>query len=382
MNNFFRVVIMAVILLLQACSHEPNIKGGHLVTIETHSLKNSLYYSGIVQPLQTIVIPSPADGVVIDMPFQYGQQVRAGQLLFLISSTKFVSDYKSALTQFVKAKSEFDNSKNELSEAKFLHKNELISDDQFKMKQSSFYANQLSLLEARDTLENLLRQLNIKGINLDELSISDIDKITKALHLQDTSDNLRILSPATGIVLSPNKGEDETKKIMKGDAVKQSDALAIIGDMSGLTVRVKINELTVNLLKEGQKVIVTGIAFPEYSLHGEIKRVDRQGDVSSSGLPTFAVEIVVPTLTPAQQKIIHAGMSVKVEINIEEEPQITVPVQAIKDKNGVSYVQVYDDQSGKLKDVQVVTGKTTADLAAIVSGLKAGDKVFVADQIN
>ncbi len=116
------------------------------MTVTAKAFSNTLFYSGTIQPLKTVVIPSPVDGVVIEMPFQYGESVKAGQLLFMISSTKFLADYKAALMQYIKAKSEFNNNQTLLSEAKFLHKNELISDDDFKMKQSNYYAASIGFI--------------------------------------------------------------------------------------------------------------------------------------------------------------------------------------------------------------------------------------------
>ncbi len=380
MKYNFRCIIAITLCLigLQSCSRETKKESSHIVDIQSKTFANTLFYTGTVLPLKTIVVPSPADGVVIDMSFQYGEPVKAHQLLFEISSTKFLTDYKTGLMQYIKTKSEFNTSQAQLSEATFLHKNQLISDDDFKMKKSNFYAAQLALLQAKDALEVLLHQLDIKDFNLYKLSISDIDKITQALHLQDNSENLRIHAPTDGIILSPSKNEEENKKTMKGDAVKQGDVLAIIGDMSGISVRIKVNELTVNQLALGQTVKVTGIAFPEYTLVGKIKRVDRQGDASTGGgLPTFPVEINVTNLSAAQQKSIHVGMSAKVEINMEEDSQIIIPIVSVKEKNGASFVQTYDQKSGKKQEVAVRTGKTTMDSIAILSGLKIGDKIVV-----
>lgn len=370
-------LLMFFVLSLQACSQKPTLPRDHIVTIESNSLSHTLFYSGVIQPLKTLVVPSPADGVVVDMPFQYGEQVKPGQLLFIISSSKFLTDYKSALMQYIKAKNDFNNGQMQLGEADFLHKNQLISEDDFKTKQSNYYAAQLALLQAKDTLENLLQQLNIKNINLYTLTITDIDKITQAMHLQMSSENLRILSPASGIILSPNKNEEESKKTNKGDVVKQGDILAVIGDMNGISVRIKVNELTINQLHVGQKVKITGIAFPNYILEGEIKRVDRQGEISGGGLPTFTVEVSVLTLTKAQQKEIHVGMSAKVEILIADESKISVPIAAVKEKNGDAFIQVYDVATQMKHEVAVKTGKTTMNSITILSGLKIGDKVVV-----
>lgn len=374
--KYYYVITIFFMCLISACSQEEKQTNQHLV-IEKKPVSNTLFYTGTIQPLTTVVIPSPADGIVIDMPFQYGEPVKAKQLLFKISSTKFLADYKAALMLYIKTKNEFSSSETQLKEAKFLHENLLISDDEFKTKQSNYYASRLALLQARDSLELLLHQLDIKNVNLYNLSIADIDKITQALHLQENSENLLIQAPVDGIVLAYNKNEDENKKISKGDAVKQSDVLAVIGDMSGVSVRIKVNELTINQLKPGQNVKVTGIAFPEDTLLGKIKRVYRQGETTNGGLPTFTVEIGVSHLTEAQQKYIHPGMSAKIAIDIDENPQILIPINSIRERDGKSYVQLHDKISGLNREVAVKTGKTTLDSIAIVAGLKMGDEIVI-----
>jgi multidrug efflux pump subunit AcrA (membrane-fusion protein) len=166
---------------------------------------------------------------------------------------------------------------------------------------------------------------------------------------------------------------------MKGDVVKQGDVLALIGDMSGINVRIKVNELTVNQLKNGQKVKITGIAFPDEILEGEIKRVDRQGESSGGGFPTFSVEVSVGKLTAAQQNIIHAGMSAKVQMDIQQASQIMVPITALSEKNGQPFLQAYNEKTGKIQSVAIRTGKTTMDSIAVLSGINPGDKIVIPD---
>lgn len=367
-------------LLFSACSREPTLKNAHYETIEPKSQSSTLYYSGSIQPIRSLVIPSPVEGVVVDMPIQYGDAVEPGKLLFMLSSAKFLTDYKTALMTYIKAKSDFDTSKVQLSEGEFLHKNLLISDDDFKLKQSNYYSNRLVLLQAKDALEVLLQQMDIKGIDLYKLTIADVDKINNAMHLESKSEKLRILSPSNGVLLGPVKSDDDSKKVAKGDVVKQGDVLAVIGDMSGISVRIKVNELTVNLLRVGQKVQVTGIAFPEDVLAGNISRVDRQAESAGSGIPSFVVEVSVPKLTKKQQEAIHVGMSAKVEISLNDDARVMIPINAIIEKNGAAFVQRYDKSSGKLNEVLVRTGKSTPDSVAILSGLQAGDKIVVPDQ--
>ncbi len=360
---------------ITACSRNSSAPNNKIIAIEQQKPVSTLFYAGTIQPQKIIVVPSPADAAVVEMPVQYGEEVKPGQLLFVLSSSKFLSDYKTALTAYVKAKSQFSSSEVQLKESDFLHKNQLISDDDYKNKQTAYYSAQLELVQAKDNLETLMQQMGVKDIDLKKLSIANIDKITQAMHLQMNSEDLRIVSPAHGIMLGVSKNDDESKKVAKGDTVKQGDVLAVIGDMNGLSVKIKVNELTINQLHTGQKVKITGIAFPEEELSGQIQRLDKQGEIASGGLPTFNVEVIVKGLSKKQQQEIHVGMSAKVEIDIEGERQIMVPITAVADNNGISSVKLYDEKSGNTRNVNVETGKTTADAVVILSGLKVGDKI-------
>lgn len=370
-----RIFFIFGFLFLVACGDKSEQKTPELITVTTKTFSNTLYYAGTIRPLKTVVVASPVEGTVLDMPVQYGERVKAGDLLFVLSSTKFLTDYKTGLMAYIKAKSEFNTAQAQLTEAKFLHKNELISDDDMKTKQANYYATRLALVQAEDTLKSLLKQLNIKDINLYNLTIADIDKVTNALHLQKDSKDLQIRAPVDGVLLAASKSDEENKKILKGDVIKQGEALGVIGDLNGLSVRIKINELTVNELRTGQKVEVSGLAFPEETMIGEIKRIDKQGEATGGGIPTFTVDVIVPKLTPEQQHIIHVGMSAKVAIKIDDDEKIILPVTAVGERNGQSFVSIFDDKTGRAHEKNIRTGKTTADSVVVLAGLKVGDKV-------
>jgi HlyD family secretion protein len=379
MKRYFKLILILSCLSLSACGSSDKAEGSgkqEVMTVRAKPLETSLYYSGTVQPFKSVVVISPAEGVVEESQFHYGDIVKPGQLLFTIASEKFQTDYKNALMQYLKSKNEFDTSSSQLKEGDFLHKNQLISDDDFKTKQTSFYNAQLGLIQAKDTLSAMLKRLDVKGFKLEELTIENIEKINLAMHAQGDTQLLRVTSPVSGVILLPPKsdGGDDAKKIGKGDAVKQGDVLAVIGDISGLTIRVNVNEFNINQIKVGQKVHVTGPAFSDYVLEGNISGIDRQAQSSQGGMPTFPIEVEVPKMTPEQQAVIHAGMSAKVEINIEGPPQITVPIQAVIEKNGMTFVKV-KKKFGKIQEVAVKTGQTTENEVVIESNLQEGDQV-------
>lgn len=371
-------LILFLLFAITACSHQE--KNDHakseIMTVKSHVLANTLYYSGIIQPLKTVIITAPSEGVVSDMTFHYGDVVTSNQLLFNITSDKFQADYKNALMSYIKAKTEFNNNQIQLRESDFLHKNQLISDDDFKSKQTNFFNAQLALFQAKDALAVYLKQMDLKGVNLFSLSIENVDKIDQVLHAQNDSPILRVVSPANGVILLPLKNDNnDNQKIMKGDQVKQGDVLAMVGDVSGLIIHINVNEFNINQLKIGQKVKVTGTAFSEFELQGQITGIDRQAQMSQGGVPIFPVEVTVPTLSENEQKIIHIGMSAKVAIQMETSNIITVPIAAIVEKNGESYIRVATGRN--IEERLVKTGQTTQDEVVIESNLKEGDRIVI-----
>lgn len=382
MNNLIKITILMILgaCFLISCSRGTEEKNQILYTVQPKSHASILSYSGIIQPLKTIVISSPAEGAVVDLSFQYGEAVKKGQLLYQLSSTKFISDYKNALMQYLKSKSDFNLGQTQLSEAEFLHKNLLISDDDFSMKKSNYYSSRLSLLQARDVLQSLMQQLDVKKVDLEKLTIADFDKITQALHLQMNADNLQIISPADGVILAPAKGEEGNKKIQKGDAIKQGDALALIGDLSGLSITIRVNELVVNHLHPDQAVMVSGVAFPGMQLAGVIRRIDRQGEPSSSGLPNFTVEVIVPTLTAEEQKHIYVGMTAKVDIKEDEKSELMIPINAVTEKAGDAWVTVHDPKKNRNIDRLIHPGSTTQDSVVVLAGLRSGERIVIPHQ--
>lgn len=375
-----RIVFLVACLFLSSCgSHEKKTTSDTL-TVTAKSSVQSLFFSGVIQPLKTSVITSPADGVIQEMLFHYGDPISTGKLLFTISSEKFQTDYKTALMQYIKSKNEFDTSQSQLQQSQFLHKNELISDDEFKTKQTTFYNAQLSLVQAKEVLSSMLKQLTVQGFNIDDLTIENIQKISQVLHAQGDIQKLKVNAIVGGVILLPTKldnGETESKHINKGDQVKQGDVLAVVGDTNGLSIHVSVNEFNINQLKVGQPVKVTCAALPDEILEGKIAGMDRQAQVSSAGMPTFPVDVVVPHLTQKQQDNIHMGMSAKVEIDIESAPEISVPITSVIERDGLTFVKVKDAITGKIQEKSVKTGQTTQDSVVIVSSLKAGDSIVV-----
>ncbi len=380
-NRYVWMVVALIAALMIRFYYEhhrvTNMPFTDVITVTSQPTATHLFYAGTIQSLKSIVVTSPAEGVINDMTFHYGDEVKKDQLLFVILSLKFQTDYKAALLQYVKAKTDFNNAHSQLVANTFLHNNQLISDDAMKEKKSAFFTAQLNLMQAKDTLVAMLKQLDIKRFDFESLTIEDIDKINDLLHGQGDSQYIHIASPAAGVVLLPTDSTSLSVKFNKGSAVKQGDVLAMIGDVSGLTIRISVNEFNVNQLRLGQHVKVTGIAFPNMELIGHIVGIDHQGQSSGGGgMPMFPVEIVVPQLTKEQAAVIHIGMSATVAIDMDNTSEMLVPIEAVHENAGSTTLNVQTNDK-KIVTTPVNTGQTTPTAVVIQSGVKPGDHVVI-----
>jgi len=389
MNRQVKTFIYAVICLLlliglNACDDKDK-DAKHktrIITVKPVIQVSHLYYNGKIAPLNITNVSTPAGGTITNMFFHYGELVKDNQRLLELKSNKLEKTYQSDLTAFLKAKEKLAQSESDFKAKKEMWRLKIIAHNKYKSSRSALADSQLSLLQARYKLEQDITELGIDS-NVFKLQIQDINRIRQAMFGKEF-DHLILHAPKQGVALIPLKSDDSSsqgKQIQVGSIVKDGQNLVSIGDLNGLSVIIDVSEIDIDHIKAGQKATVTGIAFPDISLHGKVSEVDTQATSSngSGGLAKFPVTIAVPDITKKEQSIIHVGMSAKVTLTIKHPPQIMIPISAVDDSTGQSTVKVYDPKSKKTKVVPVQTGQTTESSVAIISGLKAGDKVIVSD---
>lgn len=351
-------------------------------TAEVHKapLTKSLYLPGTIQPLVSQLVTSPVDGEVHTANVHYGEVVQKGQSLLVVASDQFQKDFSQALTSYLKAKDQYDQSKSKLDSSEELFNDGLISENEITSARSTYYNNNLALLEATESLDKLLHIKEL-DINIKELDIKDTSAIDKMLNTHKHSQLIEVKSPVNGVVLEPTAkavGDAKDARVLEINApVKKNQAILAIGDMRGITVDVMVGEVDINQVKVGQGAKVSAIAFPGNVLKGKVTRVGTQAKKGQGGQPQFTCQISVDKLTDKEAAFIHVGMSAKVEILMTSSSQVLVPIAAVRRENGQSVVTVTrDDQQFT---VPVETGDTSTNSVAIIHGLQPGDEVVVPD---
>lgn len=385
--NITRLIYLIILIfffctssfLFKSCkSKSIKMDSNKIFIVKDQPIIKKLYYSGSIKPLKNISITSPVDGIIDNIHFNYGEYVKSGTVLLSIRSEKFKNDFQTALIQYIKTKNEFQNEENLFKENKFLFENKLIAKDEFKNKKNLFYNAKLSYIQSQELLKNLIQESDSQ-ISLSDMNIENADIVLNTLREKNGLQIINIKTSNDGILLSPIKEDEnnpEIKKLHKGDQVKLGEILCTIGDMTGLSVHFAVNELEISQFFINQDVKVYGPAF-SHILKGRIASIDRQGQSSQSGISNFSIEVVIPELTDEERKNIYIGMSATAEIDITEKNTISIPIKAIIERNGHTYVNKINKLNKQIQLTEVKTGITTLDSIVIEKNLKVGDLIVL-----
>lgn len=149
----------------------------------------------------------------------------------------------------------------------------------------------------------------------------------------------------------------------------------MIGDLSGIRVEIDVPEIDIEHIRPGMTAHISGVALGKQSLQGELVAVNAQA-VATSGntLPSFNAVVEVKALTATQRHWIKVGMSAAIELTLEGDQELLIPIAAVKQEKGGSVVTLRE-ANGKTSVRPISTGAADVDKVVVESGLSEGDVV-------
>lgn len=378
MIRFLLLLLFAMVL--SACgSHKEKSSEPRVLSVYPKNTLFHLYYSGTIKPLEQELVISPASGIISKMSFHYGDFVKKGDVLFTLHSPELETEFREAISNYLRVKQSFLTSKKSMTGTEMLFKEKIISEQEYLSEQNQYRNNLLSYIEATTKLEQFLVNLPAyqqKIINLSNFDLEEAEKI-----LQEKLEDLTIYAPTSGIILFPEeKTSDGMKELQVGSLFKKNDVLLEIGNLSGISISANVSENDINHLKPGVSVLITFSSESELELRGAIISIAKQAkNTENTGFSTFPVVIHVPKITDDQLQKIRVGMNAKLDILIEEGASIKIPIEAVYQKDNRNWVKKINPSNGKIQEVEVETGPTTQYEVTILKGIKQGDKVLLHD---
>lgn len=371
------IVILALASLLQSCGSQVEQKKNSAQTyvVQPEAVHKSLFFTGTIQPLRESTLTSPMDAVVETMHYHYGQQVKKGDVVITLNSNELQKQYNDTLTEYLKAKDNFTVTQAKFNGTQDLWNAGLISKNNYLSEKSSLATAKVSLIQASRKLTEMLEKMDDGNTqHLSELTIAEFDKVRQALTSQHNLIHLK--APSDGVLLYPPKtADDKSGKLTVGSTVKSGQVIALVGDLTGVSVEIDIPEIDIDKVRAGMQAKITGVALGHQVLKGELIAVNAQASSTAGGtLPSFSAVVEVKEMDEAQRAWVKVGMSAAIEIAMTNDEQLLVPIAAVKQEKGKSIVKL-QVENGKSETRVVTTGAALADKVVVASGLKAGDVV-------
>lgn len=390
---------------LELVATVPTDAAHELFTLTPQAMTSSIALSGKLQPLQTVSVSSPISGKLSKVLVNLGDVVKAGQTLVEMDTVEagirqreLQVAYLKALTAFqqvenwsdstdmarsgrslARAKVALENQKKNLEESSRLFQKGIIPATEFESARQMLGNLQMEYQSAEEELRATQARGNPAAL---EALRHEVDNAR--IRLQQIESDLaaaKVVAPVGGIVFKPSStaSAKEGKSLERGASFTQGEVLLAIGDLSGFSIKAKVDEVDVTRVRAGQRVRVMGEAFAGELMEGVLQNISpwaEERDGMGGGAAAFGIRVVIKAVPPALRERVLVGMSTHLDILIYDNPQaLMLPIRAVQEETGKRYVQL-KTASGLVR-TEVKTGYTTADSVEITQGLKAGDQLLL-----
>lgn len=302
---------------------------------------------GTIEPDKEIKVKSTIPGIVAEVMFKVGDQVKAGDALFKISPNPTPVEYVEARRAIEVAQVTLDKLQTDRERTLQLFRSAMVSKAEMDAVESSFAEASLRHKIALERFE-LMEKGRIR------LSNRDIDSIVK--------------SPIAGMVLSQSAFEGDP--IVPLTNYQPGTEMCSLADMGYLLFKGTVDEIDVGKIRIGEDAAIQIGALPDSKILGRVERIYPKAKKDGNAT-LFDIEILV---VDAGGQQLRAGYSATATITVREARDIlTLPERLVLFEGGKRFVEVRKGELVEKKEVQ--TGLSDGLAIEITSGLAEGEAV-------
>jgi RND family efflux transporter MFP subunit len=282
-----------------------------------------------IEPCEEGIVSSKLSGQVVRILFENGDAVEQGQALVLLEDQDLHSQLQTAEITVQKMEATLESSQQNYDRAKALFDNGAIAKADYDAAVTSLKLDQANLKSAQVTFQSVNHSL----------------------------ESCVIRAPISGVL--------DNKSVKLGQMISPDLMLAQVKNISSVYAVLQIEQQNVNIIKLGQKAIITD---NDTTLEGVVKSINVSADPSSR---VFNCKVQVDN----QSKLLHPGDYARVEITTDQKiPMITVPIEALAGDEGNYFIFI--NNNGIARQRSVTIGQTIKNLVEIKSGVQNGDSII------
>lgn len=294
----------------------------------------SLRTIGTLDAVNGVTVSSQQAGVVVQINFSSGQNVKQGDLLVVIDNSVEQAQLQNAIAKVNLAQITLQRNRT-------LMASRAVSAEAFDQAKSSFD----QAVAEKNQVQAVINQKNIRA---------------------------------------PFSGKIGINQINVGQYISPGQAIASLQELDTLYVEFSLPEQYLHQLHLSQQLTITTAAVPGKSFTGKITAINSTVDPQTHNL---AIEGTIPN--PSLQ--LYPGLFVTVSVNLPTRSKvIVVPQTAVTfSLFGSTVYQVYKDGKDnkgndilRVRHVAVTVGEQQDDKVVIEKGLKPGDVIVTTGQVK
>lgn len=369
-----------------ALSPNRAIDPSKLASVERGDLARVVVATGKIQPLSKVEIKSKASGIVKKLYVDYGDRVKAGQVLAELDKVQLEAAVRAAQANLQAAEAAVESSKSVHERNKVDAEGPDVPYLKLSMERAHEELKQGLIAQSvvEDAEKNYQLALNKQVSALRNLAVSSAD-IAKAqaqvaqarASLENAEEDLRnstIVSPIDALVLS--------RDVQMGDAVSsilvlgsQATLIMTLGDISEVYVQGKVDEADIGKVYRDQPARIVVESFKDKKFTGKVTKISPLGK-EKDNVTTFEVRVSIQN--PSLE--LKANMSANAEIVLEEKKNVLmIPEAALiydKDRNASVETPDLKAENGK-KKTPVKLGISNGVKTEILAGLNEKQQVIL-----
>jgi len=379
-------------------------------TVVTQPVSSGITLLGNIEPLEIVHLTSPFRGRIAQRYFEYGELVNQGQLLARIDTTELQVELRNASIAAIKARHElsrlerwssspevaraerallkarlsFEANERNLRELEQLSSLGIIAMSTLESARQQFTTQEADYRSAKEDLANILQSATEERITIARYDVENTALRVK--ELQDKLAQAEIYAPFSGFVILPNsrpipnRNRDNNGFFEAGTTINQGEVLVSLGNMEAVAVRTRADEVDVANIRYGQPVEISGDAFPDVILQGEVSYLSSQA-ILTNNRPYFEVGVKTRPLADDQRKSVRLGMTARLRVLIQKsDAAVVVPVSSVFTDREGTYVWCRSGPVGgqppQVRKAPVRCGVTTRDAVEVLEGLQPGETVL------
>ncbi len=377
--------------------------GGDAFVVQTRPVSARIAVVGALDAGAMVSVVGPFDGLVRERLFRYGGAVERGEPLLrmdvaevevrlrearsaLIRARQRVEELRGwengfevsrARRQVAAAEMEAADLRTRVANSAGLLQRGIIPAEEHRNLLQQQRTQDLQLQAARQDLESTLARGDREQLRIAELELANAE--VRVRDLERDIANAAVHAPVSGVVLlpPPAQGAGRPETVEVGSRVARGQTMFTIGDLESFQVRAQVDEIDISRVRVGQRVSVTGDAFSEFTLTGEVTSVAAQAssEPGRGGLPSFGVTVHIRGIPPEQRARLAVGMSANLSIVTYDNPEaVVLPPDAVREGPSSRFVRVR--QGGAVREVPVTIGISTPEGVEVRGALSAGDVVL------